>query len=279
MPSFPALPRRRAGSSGSVDDHARHVRRPRPESRSRSPARRDRSLRPLPRRGHRRLRRRRVRLRPRGADLARGARPDPRVRQDRHRARRRRQRRQQRRRARRRGRARSACSATTPPATGSRAALHAGVDARALARVRGRETPIKTRILAGGIHSAKQQIVRIDRGTHRRASADERRRFEQAALAATASVDARARLGLRLRPGDAAAGGRDQAIGADAEGRAAADPGRLALRPGPLPRPDRVDAERSRGRGAARRADRRRRPRARAGRPPAARATRRWRRC
>ena len=77
-------------------------------------------------------------------------------------------------------------------ATGDRlrAALHAGVDARALAGVRGRETPTKTRILAGGIHSAKQQIVRMDRGTHRRASADERRRFEQAALVATASIDA-----------------------------------------------------------------------------------------
>ncbi len=76
-------------------------------------------------------------------------------------------------------------------ATGERlrAALHARVDARALARIRGRETPTKTRILAGGIHSAKQQIVRMDRGTHRRATADERRRFEQAALAATASVD------------------------------------------------------------------------------------------
>ena len=76
-------------------------------------------------------------------------------------------------------------------ATGDRlrAALHAGVDARALARVRGRETPTKTRILAGGIHSAKQQIVRMDRGTRRRATADERRRFEAAALAATASID------------------------------------------------------------------------------------------
>jgi D-glycero-beta-D-manno-heptose-7-phosphate kinase len=52
-------------------------------------------------------------------------------------------------------------------ATGERlrAALHAGVDAKALARVRGRETPTKTRILAGGIHSAKQQVVRIDRAS------------------------------------------------------------------------------------------------------------------
>ena len=79
-------------------------------------------------------------------------------------------------------------------ATGDRlrAALHARVDARALARVPGRETPTKTRILAGGIHSAKQQIVRMDRGTHRRATADERRRFEQAALVATASGRRRA---------------------------------------------------------------------------------------
>jgi rfaE bifunctional protein kinase chain/domain len=70
-----------------------------------------------------------------------------------------------------------------------RAALHRGVDARALARIRGRETPTKTRVLAGGIHSAKQQIVRMDRGTGRRATAGERRRFEQAALAAVAAVD------------------------------------------------------------------------------------------
>jgi rfaE bifunctional protein kinase chain/domain len=70
-----------------------------------------------------------------------------------------------------------------------RAALHPGVDARAMARVRGRETPTKTRVLAGGIHSAKQQIVRIDRGTGRRATPDERHRFERAALAAVASVD------------------------------------------------------------------------------------------
>jgi rfaE bifunctional protein kinase chain/domain len=34
---------------------------------------------------------------------------------------------------------------------------------RGLARVSGYVTPVKTRILAGGIHSAKQQVVRIDR--------------------------------------------------------------------------------------------------------------------
>ena len=38
-----------------------------------------------------------------------------------------------------------------------------GVDRRAIVRTRGQRTPVKTRILAGGVHSAKQQIVRIDR--------------------------------------------------------------------------------------------------------------------
>ena len=44
------------------------------------------------------------------------------------------------------------------------AALHRRVDSRYLLRVGRRPTPVKTRILAGGIHSAKQQVVRIDRG-------------------------------------------------------------------------------------------------------------------
>ena len=38
-----------------------------------------------------------------------------------------------------------------------------GVDLSAVLRPRGYETPVKTRILAGGFHTAKQQIVRIDR--------------------------------------------------------------------------------------------------------------------
>jgi D-glycero-beta-D-manno-heptose-7-phosphate kinase len=46
--------------------------------------------------------------------------------------------------------------------------LGAGVDARGIARVRGWRTPTKTRILAGGIHSAKQQVVRIDRAAGQR---------------------------------------------------------------------------------------------------------------
>ena len=37
------------------------------------------------------------------------------------------------------------------------------VDVRGVVRPRGYRTPTKTRILAGGVHSAKQQVVRIDR--------------------------------------------------------------------------------------------------------------------
>jgi D-glycero-beta-D-manno-heptose-7-phosphate kinase len=41
--------------------------------------------------------------------------------------------------------------------------FHRGVDCAAVVRSRQYPTPVKTRILAGGVHSAKQQIVRIDR--------------------------------------------------------------------------------------------------------------------
>src|SRR5215831_14012085 len=43
------------------------------------------------------------------------------------------------------------------------ASFHRGVDRRHVTRVAGYRTPVKTRILAGGVHSAKQQLVRIDR--------------------------------------------------------------------------------------------------------------------
>jgi rfaE bifunctional protein kinase chain/domain len=43
------------------------------------------------------------------------------------------------------------------------AGLPRGVDRRAVVRSNDYRTPVKTRILAGGIHSAKQQVVRIDR--------------------------------------------------------------------------------------------------------------------
>jgi rfaE bifunctional protein kinase chain/domain len=45
------------------------------------------------------------------------------------------------------------------------ASLPRNVDRRAVLRVKGYRTPVKTRILAGGVHSAKQQVVRIDRAT------------------------------------------------------------------------------------------------------------------
>ena len=43
------------------------------------------------------------------------------------------------------------------------ASLHSGVDKKNIVRARTYRTPIKTRVLAGGVHSAKQQVVRIDR--------------------------------------------------------------------------------------------------------------------
>ena len=42
-------------------------------------------------------------------------------------------------------------------------AMREHVDVRGIVRARAFRTPTKTRILAGGIHSAKQQVVRIDR--------------------------------------------------------------------------------------------------------------------
>ena len=41
--------------------------------------------------------------------------------------------------------------------------LSTRADVSGIVRVRGMVTPVKTRILAGGVHSAKQQVVRIDR--------------------------------------------------------------------------------------------------------------------
>jgi D-glycero-beta-D-manno-heptose-7-phosphate kinase len=51
------------------------------------------------------------------------------------------------------------------------------------------QTPVKTRILAGGIHSAKQQVVRIDRRIDA-ASETHRRLVERAATAALKRADA-----------------------------------------------------------------------------------------
>ena len=48
--------------------------------------------------------------------------------------------------------------------------VDAGIDARGVVRLRDHTTTTKTRVLAGGIHSAKQQVVRIDRTGARLAS-------------------------------------------------------------------------------------------------------------
>jgi rfaE bifunctional protein kinase chain/domain len=70
------------------------------------------------------------------------------------------------------------------------ASLHGRVDARRVRRAAGVATPVKTRILAGGIHSAKQQVVRIDRGVGRPVDRQARDGFERAALEAAAAADA-----------------------------------------------------------------------------------------
>src|SRR5438876_8392387 len=43
------------------------------------------------------------------------------------------------------------------------ASFHRGVDRAHIVRVRDYRTPVKTRILAGGVHASRQQVVRIDR--------------------------------------------------------------------------------------------------------------------
>jgi D-glycero-beta-D-manno-heptose-7-phosphate kinase len=69
------------------------------------------------------------------------------------------------------------------------ASLHRGVDRRFIVRTR-IVTPVKTRILAGGVHSAKQQVVRIDRGAGTPCDLTVRAAFEEAALDAVRDADA-----------------------------------------------------------------------------------------
>jgi rfaE bifunctional protein kinase chain/domain len=57
-------------------------------------------------------------------------------------------------------------------------------------RVAGLTTPVKTRILAGGVHSAKQQVVRIDRGVAPTLAPSVRAAFERAVLDAVVRADA-----------------------------------------------------------------------------------------
>jgi D-glycero-beta-D-manno-heptose-7-phosphate kinase len=64
------------------------------------------------------------------------------------------------------------------------------VDVRAVSRPAAYRTPTKTRILAGGVHSAKQQVVRIDRGTRPSFSDAERRSIESRLAQVCARADA-----------------------------------------------------------------------------------------
>ena len=68
--------------------------------------------------------------------------------------------------------------------------LPRAVERAGLARPAGYRTPVKTRILAGGIHSAKQQVVRIDRYTSERVSDAQRDVVERAARRAIVNADA-----------------------------------------------------------------------------------------
>ena len=69
-------------------------------------------------------------------------------------------------------------------------ALGKRVDRRGLVRPAGFRTPVKTRILAGGIHSAKQQVVRIDRRSALPITDQERAAVARAAHAAVSDADA-----------------------------------------------------------------------------------------
>src|SRR5690349_13712784 len=71
-------------------------------------------------------------------------------------------------------------------------ALPSKANTRGVVRVRGYVTPVKTRVLAGGVHSAKQQVVRIDRtgpALTSRQHAAAVRRVEDALASALATAD------------------------------------------------------------------------------------------
>ena len=70
------------------------------------------------------------------------------------------------------------------------AAFQRSVNTRQVVRARNYRTPVKTRILAGGIHSAKQQVVRIDRDTDWPLSGDVSRVFADKLTAAIGPCDA-----------------------------------------------------------------------------------------
>jgi rfaE bifunctional protein kinase chain/domain len=70
------------------------------------------------------------------------------------------------------------------------AALDPSVDRRSIVRIASYQTPVKTRILAGGIHSAKQQVVRIDRAVNGVVGRETRALFERRSVSAAMKSDA-----------------------------------------------------------------------------------------
>jgi D-glycero-beta-D-manno-heptose-7-phosphate kinase len=79
-----------------------------------------------------------------------------------------------------------------PDETGDRVleVMTGRMDVRGIVRPAGYRTPTKTRILAGGIHSAKQQVVRIDRTPRPALSDADRRAIERKLVWAAARCDA-----------------------------------------------------------------------------------------
>jgi rfaE bifunctional protein kinase chain/domain len=69
-------------------------------------------------------------------------------------------------------------------------ALGSRVNTRGIVQPRGYRTPTKTRILAGGVHSAKQQVVRIDRAVRPELSSADRRAIESRLVWAASRCDA-----------------------------------------------------------------------------------------
>jgi D-glycero-beta-D-manno-heptose-7-phosphate kinase len=76
-----------------------------------------------------------------------------------------------------------------PPGKRLRSSLR-DVDAKLLLSPPGYCTPVKTRILAGGVHTAKQQIVRIDRVVSTEYDTKSQAAFARAALKAAGECDA-----------------------------------------------------------------------------------------
>lgn len=64
------------------------------------------------------------------------------------------------------------------------------VDTRGILTVKGRQTPTKTRFLAGWTHTARQQVLRVDREPENTLPSSVTRRLEQAARAAASQANA-----------------------------------------------------------------------------------------